>query len=148
MSSIRPYVIRGKKQLACLAAAARQEIFDVLEQRGTVSVAELAAVLGRPADGLYFHLRALTRAGLVRQAGHRTRSGRKETLYRTVKPEVQLAYAITAMTGATAQRELGDSHDKGGRHENPLAEGDKALRQVREIKEIFALGNNKPPTPV
>lgn len=92
MSRIRPHLICGKKQLACLAAAARQEVFDVLEQMGTVSVAELAAVLGRPADGLYFHLRALTRAGLVRNAGHRTRSGRTETLYRTVKPEVQLGY--------------------------------------------------------
>jgi predicted ArsR family transcriptional regulator len=88
----RPYVIRSKTQLKCLAAASRQEIFDVLEQMGTVSVAELAAVLGRPADALYFHLRALTRAGLVQQAAHRARSGRTETLYRTVKPEVQLGY--------------------------------------------------------
>jgi len=85
-------VICGKKQLTCLAAAARQEIFDVLEQMGTVSVAELAAVLGRPADGLYFHLRALTRAGLVRKAAQRTRAGRTEMLYCTVKPEVQLGY--------------------------------------------------------
>ena len=38
MTMIRPHVIRGKKQLRCLAAAARQEIFDVLEQMGTVSV--------------------------------------------------------------------------------------------------------------
>ena len=89
---MHPHVIRGRKQLACLAAAARQEVFDVLEQMGTISAAELAAVLGRPADGLYFHLRALARAGLVRSATRRTRSGRTETLYRTVKPEVQLAY--------------------------------------------------------
>lgn len=94
MPAIRPHLIRGKKQLACLAAAARQEIFDVLEQMGTVSVAELAVVLGRPADGLYFHLRALTRAGLVRTAGQRVRSGRAEVLYRTVKPEVQVGYDL------------------------------------------------------
>lgn len=94
MTTARPHVIRGNKQLACLTAAARQEIFDVLEQMGTVSVAELAAVLGRPADGLYFHLRALTRAGLVRGIVSRTRSGRTETLYRTVKPEVQLGYQL------------------------------------------------------
>ena len=92
MKTIRPHVIRGKKQLACLAAAARQEIFDVLEQMGTVSAAELAAVLGRPADALYFHLRALAGAGLVRSATHRGRSGRTQTLYCTVKPEVQLGY--------------------------------------------------------
>jgi len=92
MTMTRPYVIRGRKQLECLAAAARQEIFDVLEQIGAVSVAELAAVLDRPADALYFHLRALRRAGLVRRTACRTRSGRSETRYRTVKPEVQLGY--------------------------------------------------------
>jgi len=64
----------------------------VLEQIGAVSVAELAAVLDRPADALYFHLRALRRAGLVRRTACRTRSGRSETRYRTVKPEVQLGY--------------------------------------------------------
>jgi len=92
MSCSGPHVIRTPKQLGALAAAARQEIVDVLEQMGTVSVAELAAALGRPADGLYFHLRALVRAGLVHRAGHRTRSGRSEALYCTVKPELQLGY--------------------------------------------------------
>jgi DNA-binding transcriptional ArsR family regulator len=92
VSKTRPHVIRNKKQLSVLAAAARQEIVDVLEQMGTVSVAELAAALGRPADGLYFHLRALTRAGLVRSGGHRRQSGRTEALYRTVEPELQLGY--------------------------------------------------------
>jgi len=92
VSKAPPYVIRSARQLAALTAAARQEIVDMLEQMGTVSVAELAASLGRPADALYFHLRALIRAGLVRLAGHRTRSGRKEALYRTVQAELQLGY--------------------------------------------------------
>jgi len=88
----RTHLIRSRKQLAVLRAAARQEIVDVLEQLGTVSVAELAATLGRPADALYFHLRALTRAGLVRRSGSRTRPGGSEALYRTVAPELRLRY--------------------------------------------------------
>ena len=92
MARRQTHLIRSKKQLAALAAAARQEIVDVLEQMGTVSVAELAAALGRPADALYFHLRALTRAGLVRNAGYRARPGGKEALYRTVAPELRLQY--------------------------------------------------------
>jgi DNA-binding transcriptional ArsR family regulator len=87
-----PHLIRSGKQLAALAAAARQEIVDVLEQMGAVSVAELAAALGRPADALYFHLRALTLAGLVESAGYRSSDGRKEAIYRTVAPELQLRY--------------------------------------------------------
>lgn len=59
MAPTRPvYFVRGKRQLAALAAAARQEVVDVLAEMGSVSVAELAAALGRPADALYFHLRA------------------------------------------------------------------------------------------
>ena len=92
MKNAPPHLIRSGKQLAALAAAVRQEIVDVLEQMGTVSVAELAAALGRPADALYFHLRALTRAGLVQSAGHRSVEGRKEALYRTVAPKLQLQY--------------------------------------------------------
>jgi len=86
------YLIRSEKQLAALRAAARQEIVDVLAQLGTVSVAELAAALSRPADALYFHLRALSRARLVRNAGYRSRPGGKEALYCTVAPDLKLQY--------------------------------------------------------
>src|SRR5258708_23441653 len=92
MAKRRPHLIRGGTQLAALAAASRQEIVDVLEQMGTVSVAELAAALYRPADALYFHLRALTRVGLVRKAGARARPDGEEALYCTIKPELQLHY--------------------------------------------------------
>lgn len=86
------HVIRRDDQLAVLACAARQEIVDVLAAMGTVSVAELAAVLGRPADAQYFHLRALQRTGLVRHVGYRYRKGRKEALFRAVAPELRLHY--------------------------------------------------------
>jgi len=92
MSNSRSYFIRSEAQLAALAAAVRQEVVDVLSEMGTVSVAELAAALGRPADSLYFHLRVLTRAGLVRRTGTRFRAGGKEALYRTVAPELRLQY--------------------------------------------------------
>jgi DNA-binding transcriptional ArsR family regulator len=103
------YVIRSQKQLGALVSAARQEIVDVLAEMGTVSVADLAATLGRPADALYFHLRALIKAGLVRPAGYRSRGGRKEALFCTVAPDLWLHYeprsernrqAVTAIVGS------------------------------------------------
>jgi DNA-binding transcriptional ArsR family regulator len=103
------HVIRTGKQLAVLACAARQEIVDVLAQMGTVSVAQIAATLGRPADAFYFHLRALRRSGLVKQVGYRIRKGRKEALYRTVARELALHYeprseanrrAVTTLVGS------------------------------------------------
>ena len=77
------YVIFGKKELSALASSARQEIIDVLGQMGTVSVAELAETLGRPADTLYYHLRILTKAGLVQSVGSRLKDGRPEALFRS-----------------------------------------------------------------
>ena len=76
-SRAKRHVIRSQKQLAVLASAPRLEIVDILADAGTLSVAELAAVLERPADALYFHLRALLRAGLVRRTGFRYRGRRK-----------------------------------------------------------------------
>src|ERR1700739_2463429 len=88
----RSHLISDPQQLRVLAAATRQEIVDVLAEMGTVSAAELAATLGRPPDALYFHVRALIRAGLVLEAGHRSRKGRKEALFRTVAPGRRLVY--------------------------------------------------------
>ena len=76
--------ISREPQLSALASPARQEIVDVLTRTGPAAAADLGRLLGRPADGLYYHLRALQRVGLVAQAGERPARGRKEALYRTV----------------------------------------------------------------
>jgi hypothetical protein len=90
--SRQKHVIRNEKQLAALTSAARQELLDVLAEMGTVSVAEIATALERPADALYFHIRLLKQVGLVRQVAYRFRNGRKEALFRTVAPELWLDY--------------------------------------------------------
>jgi DNA-binding transcriptional ArsR family regulator len=111
------HVIRNEKQLTALTSAARQELLDVLAEMGTVSVAEIAATLGRPADALYFHLRVLKQVGLVRQAGYRFRGSRKEVLYRTVASELWLDYeqrseknrrTITAIISSTLRLGIRD----------------------------------------
>ena len=145
MAKTHTYLIRSEKQLAALAAAARQEIVDVLGQMGTVSVAQLAAALGRPADALYFHVRALTRAGLVRNAGYRTRRGGKEALYCTVAPELKLKYelhdaanrkgvcAIVASMLRLANRDFGRSFQEG----NVLVSG--AHRELWSFRKVRRL---------
>ena len=86
------YVIRTRKQMAALKAPTRQEIVDTLAPMGDVSVVELAAALGLPADALYYHLRILQKAGLVLDAGERDTGTRRESLFRTVAPDMRLAY--------------------------------------------------------
>ncbi len=57
--------IHTPAQVRALIAPARQEIVDVLDAAGPCAVATLAALVGRPADALYHHLRRLVRVGLV-----------------------------------------------------------------------------------
>jgi DNA-binding transcriptional ArsR family regulator len=114
-----PFIIQDKKQLSTLASSARQEIADVLSQMGTVSVGELAATLGRPADALYYHLRLLKQAGLVLRAGYRGQGVRKQEVIRTVSSDLQLRYQpgkggngkqVTAIVGSMLRLGIRDFH--------------------------------------
>ena len=57
--------ISDVRQIRALASGTRQEIVDALESAGPCSVRELADLIGRPADALYYHLKVLRRVGLV-----------------------------------------------------------------------------------
>jgi len=67
--------IADPAQIRLLSSPVRQELVDTLAALGgEASVAALAGQVGRPADGLYYHLRALVRGGLlveVEQDGER-----------------------------------------------------------------------------
>jgi hypothetical protein len=59
-------VIENKAALAALVSTVRQEIIDTIEAiGGEVAVADIALQLGRPADGLYYHLRRLVDSGVL-----------------------------------------------------------------------------------
>src|SRR5215831_10287962 len=83
--------IRGRRELRALVSPARQEIIDLLARMGDTTIAELAAGLGRPADGLYYHVRALQRAGLILEVDGRV-EGRAELRIRAAAPELVIAY--------------------------------------------------------
>jgi len=96
------FLITEGPQLRALASSTRQEILDVLARLGTASVAEIAAALGRPADGIYYHLRVLLRVGLVTAPDARSRAGRMEALFRTRAPEMVLGYGASPQKDARA----------------------------------------------
>jgi DNA-binding transcriptional ArsR family regulator len=61
-------IVEQPKKIAALAAPVRIEIVSTLEAlRGPATVAALAEQLGRPADGLYYHLRVMAKAGLIEE---------------------------------------------------------------------------------
>src|SRR5215831_13517183 len=90
------------RQVAALVSPVRQELLDVLARVDAVSLAELGALLGRPADGLYYHVRALRRVGLVESMGTRRVRGRKEELFRAAASQFALRYAPTPARHASA----------------------------------------------
>jgi DNA-binding transcriptional ArsR family regulator len=75
--------VRDVAQIRALRSPLRQEILDKAQALGPCSIADLARALGRPADGLYYHLRALLAAGLLRAAGERGEGRRREALFAT-----------------------------------------------------------------
>src|SRR5262245_3812210 len=72
----RRYVVSRADQLRALRSPLRQEIIDAVAASGPRSVAELAEILGRPADALYYHVRRLQRVGLLVTSGTRRTPGR------------------------------------------------------------------------
>src|SRR4051794_35995334 len=51
--------VADARQIQALASPIRQDILDAVTAIGPCSVAQLAASLGKPADGLYYHIRRL-----------------------------------------------------------------------------------------
>src|SRR5262245_59943954 len=75
------FTIRSKAQLAAISSPVRQEILDGVQALGPGSIAEVAKLLGRPADSLYYHVRTLERLGLLVRTGERRNGRRDEALY-------------------------------------------------------------------
>ena len=93
--------VTSAPQIRALASTVRQELIDALQALGQASVPELAQQLARPADALYYHVRALQRVGLLRQVGSRQQGRHVEAVYSTVAPEQVLK--LSYKTGATAE---------------------------------------------
>lgn len=82
------------EQIRLLSSPVRQEIIDTLAALGgEATAAALAEQLGRPADGLYYHLRELVRGDLVVEQAPAAGSERRFRLKGGNAP-VRLAYQL------------------------------------------------------
>lgn len=91
--------------IALLASPLRQEIVDMLAALGQTSIGELALQLGRHADGLYYHLRLLCRAGLVEELPA-DESGRRYRLAGAPGQPLRLAYRAGSAPHGRALRKF------------------------------------------
>lgn len=101
--------VEKPRQIALLTAPARQELVDTLEALGgEASVATLAAQLGRPADGLYYHLRLLVGGGLLEELPD-DGEGRRYRTRVDKGSRLQLRYRGGRNAGAAAVDKVGAS---------------------------------------
>lgn len=101
MAQNKRAVVEAADEIELLASPTRIEIVDTLEALGSaVTVAELAAQLGRPADGLYYHLRQLAAGGLIEQ--EETADGRRYRTRTRAGDRLRLRYRPGATANAQA----------------------------------------------
>lgn len=156
----RPRRIDDPRRIRILASPVRHEIVDTLSALGGgprhgVSVSRLAEHLGRHADGLYYHLNLLTRAGLVEEI---TAPGAERgfRLAGSGKAPLRLAYKVEKGGNAgalhdysrgllkVAQRDFAQALNipdvvVGGKRRELWAARNKGWVSARDLEEVNAL---------
>ena len=122
-------------EIELLASPTRIELVDTLETLGAAaSVAEIAEQLGRPADGLYYHLRQLAAAGLVVEESaadgkrYRSRSRRGDSLRLRYRPGPTANAKAVGDVAASVLRVAGRDFKRAIADPDAVAEG--ALREL------------------
>lgn len=166
-----PFRVRRRDQLEALTSPVRQELVDALAASGPCSVAELAALVGRAPDALYYHVRKLERVGLLVPAGS-VKAGRRDAalydvpgrpvhvarealadgrrplvvrsgkgLLRSAQRDLEEALGPGASIGHGRRRRVRVGRTKGWFTAAELAEVDE---HVRAVLELFAKATRRP----
>lgn len=155
--------VRASEQIRLLSSAVRQEIVDTLAILGEATVAEIADNLGRPADGLYYHVRALADGDLIEGVAAADDKDRRYRLAGAGNGPIRLAYDLSdtgngpelaAFSGALLQiasrdfqgalaatdvvtdgpeRELWVSRNKGWLSKDDIREVSRLLERLSEL---------------
>lgn len=141
MNTDDPRAVCNPAQVRLLSSPVRQEMVDTLAALGgEAGVADLAEQLGRPADGLYYHLRALVAGGLVEESS----GGGAERRFRLAgegSAPLRLVYDLGAKGNAAEVRDFvrGLLQIAGRDFDNALEGGDAVV--VGTGRELWASRN-------
>lgn len=111
----------------------------MLARTGSAAAADLGRLLGRPPDGLYYHLRSLERVRLVAQDGARLHRGRREALYRTVHAEPALRHDPSPRGNTPAVAAIVAAMLRLGIRDFRRAAADHSVRTRGPRRELWAL---------
>ena len=98
------YSVESLEQLNAISSPIRQEILDTVTSKRKCSISMIAEELGRPADGLYYHIKALLKVGLLYEAGSNKTERQTELLYEVVDKAdyLKVKYAASKPTKVKA----------------------------------------------
>ena len=133
-------LIEDDAALAALVSTVRQEIVDTIESLGgDAAIADIAAQLGRPADGIYYHVRRLVDSGVLRE-GDDPGDGRGRR-YRTAAQRgkrVQLKYGRgSRANNATVAKVVGGLLRTAARDFNGALRGGEAIGEG-SLRDLWA----------
>lgn len=133
--------VSGGEQIALLASPVRQDLVDTLEALGgEADVAAVAAQMGRPADGLYYHFDLLAKAGLLQRV-EGAGNARRYRLGRGRGASLKLDYGKDAESGEAVGRVV-DKLLQAARRDFRAALQDPAVVKDGPERELWA-GRNK-----
>ena len=101
----KAFVRASADQIEVLSSMVRQDIVDAVAAIGPCSINELADALARPADGLYYHVRVLSRAGLLVVTSPRS-GRRKATQIDLPRRQVAIPYQVRSRRNKAAVTRL------------------------------------------
>lgn len=139
-------IITSSAAFEALTYPLRQELIDTLQAfGGEASAGELAEQLGRPVDGLYYHLRLLRKCKLIVETQARNAAGRLERRYRIAMAgngQLRLAYRPEKPRDAAALRKVVAGMLRiAGRDFNDALDGESVEQQLvveGERRELWA----------
>ncbi len=83
-------VVLGEEQLACLASPVRNAALMRLRQVGQASARELGESLGKSTEAMHYHMKALLKVGLIREAFKRPAPKKPESVYEPIGRNLRL----------------------------------------------------------
>lgn len=75
------HTIEGEAQRRAFSSPLRQEILGYFAAGRSLSVREVAELMGRPPSGIHYHVRLLVQSGLLIKSGERREGRRREAEY-------------------------------------------------------------------
>ncbi|HTE06797.1 MAG TPA: helix-turn-helix domain-containing protein [Planctomycetota bacterium] len=98
-----------RDEVEAVASPVRMEIIRHLQSHGRCTVGELASLMRRSADSLYYHVRRLAEAGVLERVGSRP-AGRREEAVLALSAD-GLTFAVEEAAGAGAEAAIRTTRD-------------------------------------